>query len=107
MREGECVRMIFRCGGVREDDFRCGVVCEEAEFWRSGGGGVIRGGESDFVLSCLGGVDWTAAAASVATAGEGEVDGVDMVAVLEWLVGTAALSTNFFSFLAGGTNCSR
>ena len=91
----------------REDDFRCGVVCEEAEFWRSGGGGVIRGGESDFVLSCLGGVDWTAAAASVATAGEGEVDGVDMVAVLEWLVGTAALSTNFFSFLAAGTNCSR
>ena len=54
----------------------------------------------------LGRVD-SAAAASVATAGEGEVDGVDMVAVLEWLVGTAALSTNFFSFLAAGTNCSR
>ena len=47
-REGGGVREDdFRCGGVREDDFRCGVVCEEAEFWRSGGGGVIRGGESD------------------------------------------------------------
>ena len=95
----------FRCcGGVCEDDLRCdgGGVCEEEEIRREGGGvceddlrcdggGVCEGVELRFTggesgLCCLGGVDVE--------------DGVSVLAR-----DGAALSTNCFSFLAGGTIC--